>query len=42
MNRNAAGTVTINSVQEDRSCESTACTNMQRAYGPVAERPLVR
>jgi hypothetical protein len=41
MNRNAVGTVTGNSVREDRSCESTACTKMRRAYGPAAERSLM-
>jgi hypothetical protein len=41
MNRNAVGTVSSNSVQEDRSYESTACTKMQRTYGPVAEKSLV-
>jgi hypothetical protein len=41
MNRNAVGRVTINSVQEDRSCESSACTKMQPAYGLVVRRSLV-
>jgi hypothetical protein len=39
MNRNAV--VTSNPDQEDRSYESTACTKMQRTYGPVAEKSLV-
>jgi hypothetical protein len=41
MNRNAVGTVSSNSVQEDRSWENTACTKMHRGYGPVAERSLM-
>jgi hypothetical protein len=41
MKRNAAGTVTISSVQEVRSCESTACTKIRGPYGPVAEGSLV-
>jgi hypothetical protein len=41
MNRNAVGTVSSNSVPEDRSWENIACTKMHRAYGSLAERSLM-